>query len=58
MEAFMNFRKNKEYDIGRSEMLGDFGITVIRFSDFQIMHDLPYVIRSIETNVMQIMDEL
>jgi very-short-patch-repair endonuclease len=47
--------ENKVYDIGRSQILNDFGITVIRFSNNQIIGDIEYVLNSIEENVKQLM---
>ena len=43
--------ENEAYDIGRSEILNDFGITVIRFSNEQIIDDIESVMIIIENNV-------
>jgi very-short-patch-repair endonuclease len=48
------FPENKEYDIERSEILNDFGITVIRFSNDQIIEDINGAIKEIEKNVRQL----
>ena len=40
--------ENKDYDIGRSEILNDFGITVIRFSDEQIINEIDKTIIKIK----------
>ncbi len=41
----------KIHDIGRSEILNDFGIKVIRFTNEQIFKDIESVIKNIETYV-------
>jgi len=43
--------ENEAYDIGRSEILNDFGIIVIRFSNEQIIDDIESVMIIIENNV-------
>jgi very-short-patch-repair endonuclease len=50
--------ENKVYDIGRSQVLNDFGITLIRFSNNQIIDDIENVLRSIEENVKQLIREI
>ena len=45
------------YDIGRSEILNDFGITVIRFSNEQIINDINSIIDKIEENVKRLLYE-
>ena len=48
--------ENKDYDIGRSEILNDFGITVIRFNNAQIISDIDGVVKEIKeaaNNLMQ-----
>ncbi len=40
-----------EHDIGRSDILNDFGITVIRFSNDQIINDLDNSLNIIEKSV-------
>ena len=49
--------ENKVYDIGRSQILNDFGITVIRFSNKQIITDFESTIDEIEKYVKQLLDE-
>ena len=49
--------ENQAYDIGRSEILNDFGITVIRFSNDQIINDISSVIQIIEKSVKQLLNE-
>jgi very-short-patch-repair endonuclease len=46
------------YDIGRSEILNDFGIKVIRFTNEQIIEDIENVIKNIEKNVIQLLTEI
>ncbi|HOO98372.1 MAG TPA: endonuclease domain-containing protein [Bacteroidales bacterium] len=46
--------ENEEYDIGRSEILNELGITVIRFTNDQIMKNLTDVITEIESIVNEI----
>jgi very-short-patch-repair endonuclease len=50
--------ENKDYDIGRSEILNDFGITVIRFSNAQVINNLDQVITEIEETVKQLMQKM
>ena len=49
--------ENKVYDIGRSQILNDFGITVIRFSNEQIIDDIKNIIKIIEETVKQLIKE-
>ena len=49
--------ETKVYDIGRSEIFNDFGITVIRFSNDQIIDDIESVIQIIEKNVKKLLNE-
>jgi len=46
--------ENEEYDIGRSEILNELGITVIRFTNDKIMKNLTDVITEIESIVNEI----
>jgi len=50
--------ENKVYDIGRSQVLNDFGITVIRFSNNHITDDIDNVLKLIEENVNQLIKEM
>jgi very-short-patch-repair endonuclease len=45
---------NQEYDIERSEILNDFGITVIRFANEQIINDVKSVIQTIQKSIRQL----
>jgi very-short-patch-repair endonuclease len=47
----------EKHDIGRSEMLNDFGITVIRFTNEQILNDLDGTIKQIENEVRKLLIE-
>jgi very-short-patch-repair endonuclease len=47
--------ENKDYDIVRSEILNDFGITVIRFSNAQVISNIDQVINEIVETVKQLM---
>ncbi|MCE5347171.1 MAG: endonuclease domain-containing protein [Bacteroidales bacterium] len=49
--------ENQAYDIGRSEILNDFGITVIRFSNEQVINEIESTIKEIERNVRQLLDK-
>jgi very-short-patch-repair endonuclease len=49
--------ENKVYDIGRSQILNDFGITVIRYSNKQIITDIESTINEIEIYVIQLLDK-
>ena len=46
---------NEAYDIGRSDILNDFGITVIRFTNEQIINDIDNTINKIESMVRQLL---
>lgn len=46
--------ENKVYDIGRSQILNDFEIKVIRFTNEKIIEDIEKVIKNIEKNVIQL----
>ena len=46
--------ENQIYDIARSELLNDFGITVIRFSNERVINDIYTVIKEIEEKAMQL----
>jgi very-short-patch-repair endonuclease len=50
--------ENIEYDIARSEILNDFGITVIRFSNLQILEDIDFTIKEIERTAKRLLDDL
>jgi very-short-patch-repair endonuclease len=50
--------ENKIYDIGRSQILNDFGIIVIRFSNEQIIDDLEGTITNIKSVVEKSMNEI
>ncbi len=47
--------ENKVYDIGRSEILNDFGIAVIRFTNKQIIEDIDNTINQIKKTVKEIL---
>jgi very-short-patch-repair endonuclease len=49
--------ENQDYDIGRSEILNDFGITVMRFSNDQIIEDIKGTVSQINNQVKQLLDE-
>ncbi|HEX3009571.1 MAG TPA: endonuclease domain-containing protein [Bacteroidales bacterium] len=42
------FRKNKEYDLERTKLLAQFGITVIRFTNDQIIDDIKIAVNKIK----------
>ena len=50
--------ENEAYDIGRSEILNDFGITVIRFSNEQIIYDIENVMIKIGNSVKNLLDKV
>jgi very-short-patch-repair endonuclease len=50
--------ENKVYDIGRSQILNDFGITLLRFSNNHIINDIENVLKIIEENVKQLIKEM
>jgi very-short-patch-repair endonuclease len=45
------------HDEGRSSMLEDLGITVIRFTNEQTMDEIDYVIKQIETTVTKLLTQ-
>jgi very-short-patch-repair endonuclease len=47
----------QEHDIGRSNTLNDFGITVIRFTNEQITEEIDYVVSQIELTVKHLYGE-
>ena len=49
--------ENQDYDIGRSEILNDFGITVIRFSNEQVIKEIEKTIKEIEKTVNNLMSK-
>jgi very-short-patch-repair endonuclease len=50
--------ENKDYEIERSEIFNDFGISVIRFSNDQIIEDIDGAIKEIEKNVRQLLAKM
>jgi very-short-patch-repair endonuclease len=53
-----DIRENRVYDIGRSQILNDFEITVIRFTNEMIIGGLENVIKIIESTVKQLIVEI
>jgi len=49
--------ENKVYDIGRSQILNDFGIVVIRFLNDQIIDDIESTIIKIRNKVEELLNE-
>lgn len=47
--------ENQDYDIGRSEILNDFGITVVRFSNEQIINEVDNTIKEIEKTAKKLL---
>jgi very-short-patch-repair endonuclease len=47
-----------EHDIGRSEILNDFGITVIRYTNEQVLNDLDRTVNQIETIVKKMLNDI
>jgi very-short-patch-repair endonuclease len=47
--------ENIDYDIYRTEILNDFGITVIRFSNDQIIEDIDNILNEIENVSKQLL---
>ena len=46
------------HDIGRSEVLNDFGITVIRFTNEQILNEIDSTIKQIEITAKKMQSEI
>ena len=46
------------HDIGRSEVLNDFGITVIRFTNEQILNEIDSTIKQIEITLKKLLSEI
>jgi very-short-patch-repair endonuclease len=49
--------ENQAYDTGRSEVFNDFGISVIRFTNEQIINEIDRTINIIEENVKNLLAE-
>jgi len=47
----------QEHDQGRSAIFEDFGITVIRFTNEQIMNEIDYTVKQIETIVTKLLTQ-
>jgi len=47
--------ENQEYDIGRSEILEDFGITIMRFTNERVIDDIEKVISEIVTKTKELL---
>jgi len=48
--------ENHDHDIGRSEFMNDFGISVIRFTNEQILNDLDGTVIQIEIAVKELIN--
>jgi len=48
----------QEHDRGRSEILNDFGITVIRFTNEQIIEKIDSIVEQIETVVQKLLSQI
>ena len=48
----------QEHDRGRSEILNDFGITVIRFTNEQIIEEIDSTVEQIETVVQKLLSQV
>ncbi|GAA3969127.1 hypothetical protein GCM10022407_13860 [Hymenobacter antarcticus] len=44
----------REYDAGRTEILQELGYKVLRFSNYQVLHETQTVVREIQRNLLQI----
>jgi very-short-patch-repair endonuclease len=51
-----NISEYHDHDIARSEILNDFGITIIRFSNEQILNNIDITIMEIEGEVKKLLD--
>ena len=49
--------EHQSYDIGRSEIFNDFGITVIRFTNDQIINNIETVIKSIKNESARLLSD-
>ncbi len=47
--------ENQEYDIGRSEILKDYGITIMRFTNELVKYDIEKVIAQIEAKTVELL---
>jgi len=50
--------ENREYDLKRTAILNDFGITVLRFSNEQIIYEIDLSIQKIKNIAQQILNEI
>ena len=48
----------QDHDIGRSEVLNDFGIIVIRFTNEQILNEIDSTIKQIEITAKKLLSEI
>jgi very-short-patch-repair endonuclease len=53
----LNIPEYQVHDIGRSEVLNDFGITVIRFTNEQILDEIDSTIEQIRITVKKLLAE-
>ena len=50
-------QENQEHDSGRTDMLNEFGINVIRFRNEQVINEIDYTIIQIEEAVQKLLKE-
>ena len=50
--------EHKAYDIGRSEILNDFGIKVIRFTNEQVINDIETVVNKIKEISVELLSDI
>jgi len=46
--------ENRDYDLGRESDLNRFGITVIRFTNYEVIYDIDYVINTILSKIREL----
>ena len=47
-------KKQKEYDLQRSEKFNKQGITIIRFTNYQVIYDLRKVVQQIQNKICEL----
>ena len=50
--------EHQEYDIGRSQILNEFGITVIRFTNEQILEHTDTIVHEVTQKARQLLEEI
>ena len=55
--AYHNYIEQKQYDDGRTYELNELKITVIRFTNTEVIEDMNFVLGEIKTRIMEILSK-